>query len=53
MRQPWQEQVGALVVAHLPLTEQHRDWSTVPVTHGVELGVQAAAGASNSANAPF
>jgi hypothetical protein len=42
------------VVAHLPFGEQQQDRAALPVADGVQLGVQAALGASDAArNSPF
>jgi hypothetical protein len=43
------EDVGALLIVHLPLGEHHDDGAAVAVAEGVELGVQPAFG---SADAP-
>ncbi len=52
-RQCVDQQAGALVVAHLPLGQQQDHGSSVPVADRVQLGVQAAFGASDPAWPPF
>ena len=43
-----QHQCHALVVAHLPLAEQHDERASLAVAHRVQLGVQAALGAPDT-----
>jgi hypothetical protein len=53
-RQCGQDQRRAPVVAHLSFGEQQQDRTALPVADGVQLGVQAALGASDAArNSPF
>jgi hypothetical protein len=54
VRQRSQDGRGASIVAYLALGEQQDQWLAVPVTNGVQLGVQAAFGPSDTAgNSPF
>lgn len=53
-RQCAQDQRRTPVVAHLSFGEQQQDRTALPVADGVQLGVQAALGASDAArNSPF
>src|SRR5215210_5258455 len=54
LRDRLEHQSGALVVAHLPLAQQHDAWPALVVADGMKLGVQPAFGASDtSGNSPF
>ena len=53
-RQTIDQEGGTSMIAHLAFAEQQQDRPALPVTHSVELGVQAAFGASDtSGNSPF
>jgi hypothetical protein len=53
-RQGIDHEAGALVVVHLPFGQRHDEGPPLTITDGVELGVQAALGAPDTAgNSPF
>jgi len=53
-RQMIRHQARALMVTHLPFRQQQGNWPSLAVADGVQLGVQPALGAANTAgNSPF